>query len=196
MTTQLLEEVLEEVDTYSANHNSLKPVYHALLTSEQRSFLSRLESFEAPYLEEKLLKENKFTNNEEYQEAFTEFKKFVGLFGLGYKDLAMSSPKVDNVWHQFILFTHQYASFCRENLGEFLHHIPKTSYTQSHNEDKLIGIRKFVRAYSDVFGAIPPIWEIKPRSFDLDGEGAECTTGCSGSQCSGSNCAGTMCNSD
>lgn len=168
------------------------PADHAILTKEQRSLLERLDSFEAPYLEEKLRMTGKITDKSLYRESFVEFKKFAGLFGLGYRGLAMTSPQIDEVWHQFILFTPQYAEFCDKYLGSFLHHIPETSYTGLGN-GKSDGIRNFVRAYSEVFGQLPKIWNIKARDFNFDEGGANCTIGCSGSGCSGTNCAGTMC---
>lgn len=148
MTIQLLE---EKVDTYSTNNNHLNPVDCALLTPEQRSFLIRLESFEAPYLEEKLLKENKFTNNWEYQEAFTEFKKYVALSAFFGKGHGMASEKVDDIWHQFILFTPQYHEFCKEFLGRYMHHNPKTSYTPLEKEST----KNLVKHYKLVFGNMP-----------------------------------------
>ncbi len=34
-------------------------------------------------------------------------------------------PDVDEVWHNFILFTVDYASFCERFLGKFIHHRPR-----------------------------------------------------------------------
>jgi len=187
MEAKVLERVVK-----SDYDGKLEPVEHSILTRMQRDSLNKLSSFEAPYLEEKLHMTGKFTDKESYQKSFIEFKKFAGLFGLGYGDLAMASPEVDELWHQFILFTRQYASFCDEYLGNFLHHTPETSYT-GLGGGKSEGVRKFVRAYSEVFGELPEIWNIKPKEFNLNGKGANCTIGCSGSGCSGTNCSGTMC---
>ena len=38
--------------------------------------------------------------------------------------VAMPSQVVDDAWHEFILFTRSYKSFCRRGLGRFLHHTP------------------------------------------------------------------------
>jgi hypothetical protein len=38
--------------------------------------------------------------------------------------VAMPSQVVDDLWHEFILFTRDYQSFCRTAFGEFLHHTP------------------------------------------------------------------------
>ena len=38
--------------------------------------------------------------------------------------VAMPSIAVDGAWHEFILFTRDYAQFCDRGLGRFLHHTP------------------------------------------------------------------------
>ena len=38
--------------------------------------------------------------------------------------VAMPSQVVDDAWHEFILFTRAYKSFCKKSLGRFLHHTP------------------------------------------------------------------------
>lgn len=42
----------------------------------------------------------------------------------GRSMVAMPSQAVDVVWHEFILHTRQYRSFCRQGLGRFLDHTP------------------------------------------------------------------------
>ena len=165
----------------------LCPAEHAILSPEQRDILCRLGAFQSPlYLEEKLLAEGKFGSRAEYLEVFTEFKKYVALTRLAGKNLGMPSEKVDAVWHQFILFTPLYHRFCEEYLGEYLHHVPETSHTKNPPG----GGRNFVRAYQEVFGRIPTIWEVNsPELLNGTSErGSSCCTtqGCSpsGTPCS------------
>jgi hypothetical protein len=40
------------------------------------------------------------------------------------KPVAMPSQVVDVAWHEFILFTKQYETFCKRAMGRFLHHTP------------------------------------------------------------------------
>lgn len=42
----------------------------------------------------------------------------------GKKMVSMPSQAVDVAWHEFILFTREYKSFCQKSLGRFLHHTP------------------------------------------------------------------------
>ncbi len=174
MTSQTLELMIEE----SPTRHGVKPVPHALLNREQRGLLARLDAYDAPWLEEKLLKEGTFSSPQEYQEAFTEFKKYVALYGLNHKPLKMSSKKVDSVWHQFILFTPQYHQFCDEMLGGYMHHTPTTSFTPSLEGSGNL----FNRSYQEIFGAIPKIWDSSKGIFgDRSSEnclGGGCMCGC------------------
>ncbi len=38
--------------------------------------------------------------------------------------VSMPSQVIDDAWHAFILFTHNYETFCRRAFGRFLHHTP------------------------------------------------------------------------
>ena len=41
--------------------------------------------------------------------------------------LAVLNDQVDEVWHQFILFTEEYHDFCQNIAGKYIHHSPSTS---------------------------------------------------------------------
>ena len=78
------------------------------------------------------------------------------------KPLGMASARVDEVWHQFILFTRQYADFCQDTLGNFLHHNPKTSHTPVH-EDRM---GNFKQEYERTFGPVPKAWHDRMECWD------------------------------
>ncbi len=42
----------------------------------------------------------------------------------GRRAVAMPSQAADDLWHEFILYTKHYDSFCRRAFGRFLHHTP------------------------------------------------------------------------
>jgi hypothetical protein len=46
------------------------------------------------------------------------------------KTLGMPSKAVDAAWHEFILMTHHYKSFCDEAFGYYLHHSPESTMTE------------------------------------------------------------------
>ena len=167
-----------EVEKDYNNYNGLRPINDFILTNEQRNFLRKLGSFEAPYLEEKLIEKKVFNSHEEYQKTFTEFKKYVALSEICRDDIpmAMVSKNVDEVWHQFILFTPQYHKFCNEMLGGYFHHIPKTSLTPLDPK----GRENFIESYKEVFGEIPEIWGADSWCI-LDCK--KCNKGCMGGGC-------------
>ncbi|MDP4012185.1 MAG: hypothetical protein Q8R00_01090 [Candidatus Nanoarchaeia archaeon] len=154
MTNQVLESRVLEY--------GLKPREMANLSPENLLLLERLERFEAPYLKEKLLNDKKFEDESNYNDAFTEFKKYVALTKIWEGPLSMVSKEVDEVWHQFILFTAAYHKFCQENLGEYLHHQPKTSITPLDPSGK----SNFFKAYEVIFGSLPKIWKAKENQSD------------------------------
>jgi hypothetical protein len=84
--------------------------------------------FEAPYLIEKLVKDRIVDTAEEGEALFAEAKKFLIL---SHSDTDVSwgmySARVDETWHQFVLFTRQYVDFCHRYFGEYLHHNPSNA---------------------------------------------------------------------
>src|SRR6185436_8464701 len=42
----------------------------------------------------------------------------------GRKFVAMPSQAVDDLWHEFILYTRDYEQFCKRAFGHFMHHTP------------------------------------------------------------------------
>lgn len=53
-----------------------------------------------------------------------EFLRFMSLTLLTEEKI-VPSPLVDEFWHQFILYTRDYAEFCEKHFGRFIHHDPK-----------------------------------------------------------------------
>jgi hypothetical protein len=42
----------------------------------------------------------------------------------GFRFVSMPSQVVDDLWHEFILYTRNYQHFCRKAFGRFMHHTP------------------------------------------------------------------------
>lgn len=49
---------------------------------------------------------------------------FLAYLKSGRKFVSMPSQVVDDLWHEFILYTRNYDQFCRTAFGRFLHHTP------------------------------------------------------------------------
>jgi hypothetical protein len=42
----------------------------------------------------------------------------------GHKQVSMPSQVVDELWHEFILYTKNYQAFCQKAFGRYMHHTP------------------------------------------------------------------------
>jgi hypothetical protein len=49
---------------------------------------------------------------------------FLAYLKSGRRRVSMPSQVVDDLWHEFILYTRNYEQFCAEAFGRFLHHTP------------------------------------------------------------------------
>ena len=94
-------------------------------TTANNRGLALIESYPFTQVKEKLLMGGKVAP-ELVDGAISEFRKYLSLIALGHKGVGMNSRDVDEVWHIFILFTKDYARFCDEVFGFFLHHQPTT----------------------------------------------------------------------
>lgn len=71
------------------------------------------------------------------EELFDEMKKF--LYLCATNDGAMAPPEdIDEIWHNFILFTGDYADYCRNKVGIFLHHQPLTVAQRGKSDGSMI----------------------------------------------------------
>jgi hypothetical protein len=129
------------------------PVLHERLDSAVQAHLTRLGEFQAPYLEEKLALDGDFPM-ERFPEAFTELKRYVGLAFLYRKRLDMPSRPIDEVWHQFILFTKEYHDFSNQFYGGYFHHSP---YLPSRKGDPA-HLENLISLYTQTYGPMPRIW--------------------------------------
>jgi hypothetical protein len=79
--------------------------------------------------------------------GLTETLRFLYLCSISSKSLT-PSQLIDEVWHELILFTRTYHSFCLNKLGKFVHHQPSSSQTNVINQYK-----QTLRLYKTYFGS-------------------------------------------
>ena len=95
---------------------------------------------------------------EEADVLFTDLLKFLALCGvrrLHATEYSLVPPKnIDEAWHHFLLFTREYADFCMEFFGAFIHHQPSTSRTQLRGNR----IPDAIALAEDVFGSVSSNW--------------------------------------
>lgn len=65
---------------------------------------------------------------------------FLAYLQSGCRHVAMPSQVVDDLWHEFILYTKNYEQFCKQAFGQFLHHTPAEALNQSQRGDA--GLRR------------------------------------------------------
>jgi hypothetical protein len=70
--------------------------------------------YEAPFVIEKLVKQRIADSSDEAYRLFTEVKRFIVLVLFDTTEhFTMHSLRVDEAWHQFVLFTREYSDFCQ-----------------------------------------------------------------------------------
>lgn len=131
---------------------------------------------ECPFLIEKLLKEHIVETEEEAQALFMEVKKYLVLVQVDpQKSWQMYSLRIDEVWHQFVLFTREYVDFCSTYFDVYVHHVPSNAPTYESDEidqhDEAAGetlestathvptLDEFATRYKEFFGEdLPDLW--------------------------------------
>tara|TARA_B100000287_G_C20522390_1_gene737490 strand:+ start:160 stop:639 length:480 start_codon:yes stop_codon:yes gene_type:complete len=141
-----------------------------------------LMKFECPeFLIKRLLSKNIFDDAKYIIELFEEWKRYVSI-SMSNQELKipMLSNEVDEVWHNFILFTKQYHHFCRNILQiDYFHHSP----TIPGEELTTISSELFFELYSKKFGStISNTWS-KFTSCK------SCSFECSGASCINDSCS-------
>jgi hypothetical protein len=122
---------------------------------------AELLGFRAPYLEEKLVSDGVVASAEEAAAYFDEVKKYLALCDdIQTHRLPMLSRIVDEVWHQFVLFTAEYTLFSDRFFGRYMHHAPRNA--PAPDGESLLPAatsEQFVAFYQARFGPLPNLWE-------------------------------------
>jgi hypothetical protein len=118
---------------------------------------------EAPYLVEKLLKDRVVDTAEQAEVLFTEVKRYLVLNQIDRtKSWQMYSLHVDEVWHQFVLFTVEYVAFCHRYFGHYVHHAPSNAPDpgpEFGERPPTATFEEFAQRYREIFGApLPDVW--------------------------------------
>ena len=94
-----------------------------------------------PGLYEKLQKKRPDLSLKECQlvgRALRQF--FLGYLQSGCRFVSMPSQVTDDLWHEMILYTRHYDSFCKKAFGRFLHHTP--AVVLSRDRQNNTGLRR------------------------------------------------------
>jgi hypothetical protein len=120
-------------------------------------------SFEAPYLIRKLLLQKIVASEAEALALFDEVKRYLLLVDADpARAYPMTSLRVDEAWHQFVLFTIEYTDFCQRGFGRYMHHSP----SNAPDMEAVLGGRQeatreeLAATYRSLFGMdLPAVWD-------------------------------------
>ena len=107
-----------------------------------------------------------------------ELKRFLVLCALDPDAAYGMNGPVDELWHTFIMFTLDYARFCEEVAGRFLHHVPASEEAKLDPEAGA-SYERMLAAYADTFDEEPPT-EFWPSPGSADVAGSQCNIICIG----------------
>jgi len=118
-------------------------------------------AYQAPFLIEKLLKERIVETPEEGEALFAEVKRYMVLVRSdNTKIWKMYSLRVDEVWHQFILFTREYMDFCQRFFGGYIPHSPSNApKSKTVDTAEVPSFEGFRSRYEELFQSpLPDAW--------------------------------------
>jgi hypothetical protein len=64
-------------------------------------------------------------NSEEAEQLFSDVKLFLYASSVSHERM-VPTVAIDKGWHEFLMYTREYAEYCRSRLGKFVHHVPKS----------------------------------------------------------------------
>jgi hypothetical protein len=117
--------------------------------------------YNAPFLIEKLVKDRIVETPEEAEALFTEVKRYIVICAIDHtKGWHMYSLRIDECWHQFILFTRQYVEFCKQYFGRYIPHSPSNApEAKSAVSIGTTTFQQFNERYEELFGTpVPDVW--------------------------------------
>jgi len=119
--------------------------YTSILKELYKKLISDLDSEYIKNVKKRVMVHTNWTE-EEYDIYFYGMKQYL-LMNAVLKSVPMFSEEVDEIWHEMLMFTKEYEDFCKNFIGETIHHAPNTS--EGKNEP---GVRaEFDWFYSQFF---------------------------------------------
>jgi hypothetical protein len=124
------------------------------------SIIPELLSFRAPWLEEKLVKERIVDSRDEGARLLDEVKKYLFLVRADRgTQIPMFSRRLDEIWHQLVLFTEEYEAFGNRFFGALVHHAANTAPRAKLDTRPTITFEQFRARYEALFGPMSDAWQ-------------------------------------
>ena len=101
-------------------------IFFLLFKQRQTSRLNYIKNYSFHNaIEKKLSEKHPHLNKNQLQLVFRGLRDYFWMNNKAqHRMVAMPSQVVDDAWHEFILFTRNYQTFCQRALGRYLHHTP------------------------------------------------------------------------
>lgn len=121
-------------------------------------------AFAAPYLIDKVIEEALADTAEEADALFLEVKRYLVMTHacLPRWGVPSNSCRIDEVWHNFVLFTREYAAYCQQYFGRFMNHAPSNAPPGPVRETPALDPdrpKSFPEHYASFFGIeLPDLW--------------------------------------
>lgn len=128
------------------NQKLENPSLHPLALNHQELAVEILEQI--PILRDRI-EEKCGIQKEQVVESLMEVIRFLNLIAFAHQKLTPSLA-IDYIWHEFILCTRAYASFCETVFGRYIHHFPGGSKEENQNQ-----YRQTLKLYQVHFGSPP-----------------------------------------
>ena len=149
----------ESADISRSEFSSPESSSHAAVAAEAFDALDH----QAPYLIEKLLKDRVVDSAEEGNALFLEVKRYLVLNQIDRTKIwKMYSHRVDEAWHEFVLFTAEYAAFCKRFFGRYVHHSP------SNAPEPGLGTRAPEATFAEFADRYRQVFATEPSSVWID----------------------------
>ena len=118
--------------------------------------LSEIQDFKVDGFTSKLCTRIAVSENEA-QALFEEVKRWLWLVANAPQDVQPTIFEpiliIDEAWHEFLLFTTEYAEFCNNWLGLYIHHYPHTRSNSSGSVRPELILQTTISLVHDMLGA-------------------------------------------
>lgn len=146
---------------------ALSIVRHLLVRKARERFINQFDY--ARLLDRRLAMKRPELNDRQRKAVFAALAEYFHLCRMARRRMvSMPSQVVDDAWHEFILFTRNYDSFCNKALGRFLHHVPAESMKSPTEAQD--GIKRAWRLACHREGINPKSPDRLPLLFSIDHE--------------------------
>ncbi len=131
--------------------------------------------------------------HETAEQLFSDLKQFLYLCGTR-PGICSPTDRIDAAWHEFVLYTEDYATFCDIMFGRFIHHVPPT-YLSDEKRTKGKTWRTYQVAL-DIFGELSSNWNVPEHMRPQRGAKPDNVELIEFDNCGNSCGCGPACNSD